>query len=139
MRDHYKQRMTSAEAEVERLQKVVADQATEIKLLQGDKATWLDVFDTVRKECDPALLEESGGYVFRCVAKMREEAQTARLALDVALKEVERLKAQRDQATLLHEAAIEAQRAGGKTVVYKPHTRPTEFVFQDEPPPGAAT
>lgn len=97
----------------------------ENRLLQGDKETWADVFDTVRKECDPVLLAESEGYVFRCVASMRaeierlqkvvadqvltigrelkrarveagvfskdaqdwkERAETSRLALDVALK-----------------------------------------------------
>lgn len=73
-------------AEVERLQKVVAG-------LEGDKEAWRQVFDHVREQCDPVLLAECGGYVFRCVSRMREEAQTSRLALDVALKEVAELRA----------------------------------------------
>lgn len=72
-------------AEVERLQKVIADQALTIGTLKDEQARL-----TLRLQW---ITGEEADRFAEC-GKLREEAQTARLALDVALKEVERLKAE---------------------------------------------
>ena len=72
-------------AEIERLQKVVADQALTIGTLKDELGATTEALSHER-DCSTGLADE--------LVRSEKEAQTARLALDVALREVEALRSQ---------------------------------------------
>lgn len=104
-------------AEIERLQKVVADQSTRIDDLNKENDDWHEASQ-----------------------QLREEAQTSRLALDVAMKEVERLKGSQRKLVPVcpdcnHDTADHDTVEGSAHCRYCGHP-----VDADEnPKPGAAT
>jgi uncharacterized protein YhaN len=117
--------------ENERLQAVVADQALTIGTLKdelgkshADREDWCAEANRVLGELGKAtqLLSEERSLTAATAAHTT--------ALERKVAELQERGPTVAKAMLLYEAAIEAQAAGGKTVVYTPHKPPQEFKFE---------
>lgn len=119
-------------AEVERLRKLVefqqsdsfaAQQTKEIERLQRQ----VDGMQQAAAKKDPNYgLQYATPTGFKSAWRIDQEVEALRA-------ELTELKSTNAQAMVLYEAVTDAQRAGGRTVIYAPHTPPCEFVFENVP------
>lgn len=75
---HQQDVANAAAAEVERLENVVAEQEEKLGFATSDRLAFDDTIQNIRERCDPRLLEDANGYLFKCVGMMRDELERLR-------------------------------------------------------------